>query len=246
MKLQLIALLIVFNISNKIIIAQKDTNTIGENISLIELSNDFPTDKNIEGHEFVRYYDRLFEPLRSDSIKFLEIGILNGVSHLMWKEYFSKADIYGIDIRDYSIQSKGSGITTFRGDQSNRYDLERFIKLYGGGFDVILDDGGHAMDQQQISLGFLFQYIKPGGIFIIEDIHSSLPKFYPDSSFKVNSIGDNTTLFMIEWFIRTGLINSKYMSKAEILYLQENIENVELNFRKNKNHSIMCIITKKG
>ena len=124
--------------------------------------------------------------------------------------------------------------------------IYEFIKLYQGNFDVILDDGGHAMDHQQVSLGFLFQYIKPGGIFIIEDIHSSLPQYYPDSSFKVNNTGNNTTLFMIECFIRTGRINSQYLSRAEILYLEQNIENIELNFRKNKKHSIMCIITKKN
>ena len=163
----------------------------------------------------------------------------------MWDEYFTDAQIFGIDIKDYSEKSKGTGIMTFVADQANRADLSRFIDTSGGNFDVILDDGGHAMDHQQISLGYLFEHVNPGGMFIIEDIHTSLPEFYPDPAFKVNEHESNTTLLMIEYFIRTGIIQSAYMTPAEMIYLEKNIERIELHYRTNKKHSIMCIIYKK-
>ncbi len=213
--------------------------------TLPEFCDSFPTDKCMGKHGFVEIYEPLFAPMRQDSIRFFEIGILNGVSHLMWRTYFRNAAIFGIDIRNYSHYSEGSGIMTFVADQSNREDLQAFIDTSGGQFDVILDDGGHAMDQQQISLGYLFPEVKPGGLFIIEDVHTSLPTLYPDTSFHVDSDLSNTTLLMLEHFVRTGEIKSEHLTPAECTYLQRNIERVELHYRRNRNHSIVCVIHKK-
>ncbi len=221
-------------------------DTIPQRPTLVEMCDRYPTDKCLDGHKFIEIYQDLFEDERDSMSRFFEIGILNGVSHLMWREYFPNAEIFGIDLMDYSEQSKGSGIQTFVADQSNRMDLERCIDTFGVNFDVILDDGGHAMDHQQVSLGYLFQYVKPGGLFIIEDIHTSLPKYYPDPAFKVNESETNTTLFMLEWFMRTGQIKSQYMNEAEILYLQQNIESVQIHYRDTRHHSMMCIIEKKS
>lgn len=220
-----------------------DTNYIWPSLS--EMCEKYPTDKCPSGHNFIEKYDDLFAPMRDTMDKFFEIGILNGVSHLMWDEYFPNAKIYGIDIRDYSQKSKGSGIETFVADQSNRDDLQAFINTHGSGFDVILDDGGHAMDHQQVSFGFLFKHLNPGGYYIIEDVHTSLPRYYPDPAFKVNKDGSNTTLFMLEHFIRNFEIVSQYMTVEEMTYIQENIETMDISYRITRHHSIMCVIKKK-
>lgn len=225
--------------------SRKELDLEFDNKTLPEFCDSFPTDKCPAQHNFVEFYESLFAPMRKDKIRFFEIGILNGYSHLMWRTYFRNAYIFGIDIKDYSRQSVGSGVFTYVADQSNREDLAGFIKEYGGDFDVILDDGGHAMDHQQVSLGYLFQYVKPGGYFIIEDVHTSLPKYYPTEDFKVNETGSNTTLFMLEWFIRNREIQSEYMTEAERFYLQENIDYVQVIFRDNAKHSILCVIRKK-
>lgn len=220
-----------------------DTNRVWTSLS--EMCEKYPTDKCLSGHNFIEIYDKLFSPMRDSMERFFEIGILNGVSHLMWNEYFPNAQIFGIDIRDYSEKSKGSGIITHVADQSNRKDLQVFIDKYGTDFDVILDDGGHAMDHQQISFGFLFEHLKPGGYYIIEDVHTSLPKYYPDPDFKVNQDGSNTTLFMMEHFIRNNEIISPYMTQAEMKYIEQNIETVDISYRVTRHHSILCIIQKK-
>jgi len=54
------------------------------------------------------------------------------------------------------------------GDQSNPQDLE---KLYEKAYDIIIDDGLHASMHQQISLVHLWKTVKPGGCYIIEDLH---------------------------------------------------------------------------
>lgn len=218
----------------------------GEPPTLTELCHRYNSDKCSNQHNFIEYYERLFDPRRDSIKRFFEIGILNGASHMIWRDYFNNdAKIFGIDLNDYSSQKNIGNIFTFVADQANRDDLQRFIDTYGGDFDVILDDGGHAMDHQQVSLGFLFEHLKPGGFFIIEDIHTSLPDFYPADFFNVNAQQTNTTLFLIEQFIRTSQIISEFMTPEERLYLQLNIENIELNYRTNSSHSIMCIIHKK-
>ncbi|MDB3907830.1 hypothetical protein N9355_10200, partial [Crocinitomicaceae bacterium] len=72
-----------------------------------------------------------------------------------------------------------------------------------------------------------------------------LPEIYQDSSFHVNELETNTTLLMIETFIRTGEISSEYMLDVEAEYLEKNIERVELHYRTNERHSMVCIIHKK-
>lgn len=213
--------------------------------SLPELCDTFRTDKCADRHNFLEIYEPLFEPMRDDSVRFFEIGILTGLSHLMWVNYFQNSEVFGIDIRDYSKASAGSGIMTFVADQANRDDLNAFLDASGGEFDVILDDGGHAMDHQQVSLGYLFKDVKPGGMFIIEDVHSSLPDFYPDPAFHVNETQTNTTLLMLESFVRTGRIFSDYMTPSEAEFLENNIERIELHYRTNERHSIVCVIHKK-
>ena len=219
------------------------TDTIRPTLS--QLCNKYKSDKCDEGHKFIEIYEDLFSPYRDAMGSFFEIGILNGASHLMWREYFPNANIYGIDIIDYSKQSIGTGIKTFVADQSNREDLQNSLNYFGESFDVILDDGGHAMDHQQVSLGYLFKHLNKGGYYIIEDVHTSLPKYYPDTYFKVNENETNTTLFMIEWFMRTGEIKSEYMTEEEIKFLEENIESIELTYRATRHHSMVCIIRKK-
>lgn len=213
-------------------------------ITLSELCTEFNTDKCANQHNFIALYEALFAPIRNSATRVFEIGILRGASHRMWQKYFEGAEIFGIDIEDNSSLEK-EGIHTFVADQANREDLQGFIDAYPGAFDVILDDGGHAMDHQQVSLGFLFPYVKPGGYFIIEDVHTSLPDFYPAQFFNVDVEESNTTLKMIETYIRTSLIKSQYITEKEANYLQRNIELVSLHYRTNEKHSIVCVIQKK-
>ncbi len=76
------------------------SDSIPERPTLTEMCDRYPTDKCLDGHKFIEIYDDLFEEDRDSMERFFEIGILNGVSHLMWREYFPNAEIFGIDIRD--------------------------------------------------------------------------------------------------------------------------------------------------
>ena len=201
------------------------------------------TDKSSIAHGYTEIYEQFFLPLKYKRIRICEIGIERGGSLTVWRDYFPKAMIFGIDIFDYSKYAE-KRIKTFVADQSKRSQLQSFIRASGGQFDVIIDDGGHTMNQQQISLGYLFKHVKPGGYYIVEDVHTSLPRYY--HGFGVDKTGSNSTLTMINEFIADAEIRSKYMTAKEADYLKRNIKSCTLFFRNKEQHPITCIFKKKG
>jgi hypothetical protein len=113
-----------------------------------------------------------------------------------------------------------------------------------GPLDLIIDDGGHTMRQQQTSFGFLFRHLKVGGIYIIEDLHTSRWGLNSDYINKGDLI---TTLDLLCNFKNTNNIISNHMLDDEIQYLEENIESIEI-WSKNVEHniSVTSIIKKRG
>jgi cephalosporin hydroxylase len=202
------------------------------------------TDKGASGHNYTEIYERFLFQWKNAPIRLFEIGIDKGGSLAMWNDYFPKARIFAIDIEDRASM-QNARTKTFIADQSRRDQLQKFIDKFGGNFDVLLDDGGHSMDQQQISLGYLFKFVKPGGYYILEDIHTSLTSIR--IGYGVEPDGANSTLAMIERFVRSvpPRFESKYMLPEEMQYLNENVEFANLNFRNNAEHSIVCIFKKK-
>lgn len=145
--------------------------------TLTEIMNTHRSDKGTvmgEAHSYTPVYERWFEPMRNEPLRVLEIGVCDprmpGASLQGWYEYFPKATIFGYDIVD-AHRFDNDRITTFVGDQSNRADLARLVEFSGGEFDIIIDDGSHKAVHQQVSLAFLFPHLRPGGQYIIEDLH---------------------------------------------------------------------------
>ena len=68
--------------------------------NLDELAIAFNTDKSTRTHGFTNHYQVYFELLRDLPLKLLEIGVQSGASLRMWKQYFPKAEIYGLDYFD--------------------------------------------------------------------------------------------------------------------------------------------------
>jgi hypothetical protein len=202
------------------------------------------TDKGPSQHNYTELYERLLFQWKDDPIKIFEIGIAEGGSLAMWQSYFPKARIFAADILDKS-QFNNARVTTLVADQASRNQLQAAIEKSGGDIDVLIDDGGHTMEQQQVSLGFLFRHVRPGGYYVIEDVHTSLPALW--KGYGVAPDGANTTLRMLENFIRSSspAIRSRYMLDAEMTYLTEHIESVVLSHRP-KSRSLMCVLKKKA
>ena len=159
----------------------------------------------------------------------------------MWEEYFPRAKIFGLDIEDTSRYDTDR-ITTFVADQADRQQLARFLKAHGSNFDIVIDDGGHSMEQQQTSFGFLFPHVQQGGIYIIEDIQTSLPHLH--KGYGVEPDEGNSTFSMIVDFVRNGSFKSKYLSDEESSYLSTNVDYCSYMYRVNEVHSDFFLCTK--
>lgn len=203
------------------------------------------TDKGSLDHNFLEIYEKFFFQWIDVPIRILEIGVYDGGSLGLWYDYFTKANIFGIDIYP-KTDFENNRIKTFVADQANREQLQKFIDLNGGNFDIIIDDGGHGMEQQQVSLGFLFPFINQGGYYIIEDLHTSLPNMYPE--FKATR--ESSTLSMIENFSRkiniAPTIRSPYLNLSELEFLQNHIDSITTNTRiRGTGRSITSLMKKK-
>jgi cephalosporin hydroxylase len=202
------------------------------------------TDKGPHRHNYVEIYERFMFQWKHDPIKIFEIGIEDGGSLVMWQEYFPKASIFGLDIEDKSALANVR-VKTIVGDQSKRDQLQNAMKISGGDIDILVDDGGHTMEQQQVSLGYLFKFVRPGGYYVLEDIHTSIPAIRP--GYGVESDGSNSTLRMIQNYMQSAppAFKSKYMLPEEMKYLDEHVEFANLHYRASS-RSIFCIFKKKS
>lgn len=124
-------------------------------------------------NHYFKVYDRYFSKFRNKEVVILEIGVSQGGSLQMWKEYFgSKAKIYGIDIDPRCKQFEEENIEIFIGSQSDRKFLQE-VKTKIPDIDILIDDGGHTMNQQIVSFEELYSKVKLGGIYLCEDVHTS-------------------------------------------------------------------------
>jgi hypothetical protein len=129
-------------------------------------------------HWYTQHYAKHFAHLKNKKINILEIGVggddnplLGGNSVRMWKSYFSKANIFAIDLYDKSIHEEPR-IKIFRGDQSDEAFLKNVASQIGE-IDIILDDGSHVNEHVIITFKTLFPLLKKGGIYVIEDTQTS-------------------------------------------------------------------------
>jgi hypothetical protein len=187
-------------------------------------------------HEFTEFYDDIFNQYTSPRI--LEIGIASGDSIRMYYEYFHNPHIVAMDIDPKGPIGNCKIIT---GDQSNINDLQRCVEGEEP-FDIILDDGGHMMDQQQITFGALFKHVKSGGYYILEDIHSSflywcLPPIVPKNY-------DRTTYDMLRMIERKELGFSNFIDLETQQYILDNIESMEFwsKIPNDFNDSATCVM----
>ena len=203
------------------------------NNKLVDLFNAAGSDKGTEvffgggvPHCYALDYHRIFQPLRDDTFNMLEIGLENASkedgnpvdapSLRAWREYFPNATLFGYDINDFSFFEQ-ERTATFQGDQSSPDDIQRFLQTHGRPqFGVILDDGSHASSHQQISFAKLFDSVRPGGMYVIEDLQWQP---YPEAA---------TTLEVLTKYLDTGKIISPFISAADAQTLEQSISELRI------------------
>ena len=133
----------------------------------------------------------------------------------MWRNYFgNRAKVIGVELNPEAKKLEKNGFKIFIGDQSNPNFWKKFYKKVGK-IDILIDDGGHTNLQQITTLMESINNIKPGGMIVIEDTHTS---FMKNKGFKNPSKFSfiNFTSSIIEILHRRNpMINKKlnYLSK---------------------------------
>jgi hypothetical protein len=130
----------------------------------------FNTDKAEHPH-YLRRYEEHFQPLVNDEVKLLELGVYRGGSLLLWRDYFARGIIVGLDLNSVEVSDESGRIRVYQGQQQDTALLDRIAKENAPtGFDIIIDDCSHIGELTRISFWHLFDnHLKPGGIYVIED-----------------------------------------------------------------------------
>lgn len=144
---------------------------------LNRLAHLFQTDK-WGSHWYTPHYDHYFRPLKTRRLNILEVGVggaqdsgVGGESLRMWKAYFRKSQIVGIDLYDKSHYSEHR-MDVRQCDQTDTEGLIRLSQEYGG-FDIIIDDGSHISEHVIKTFETLFPLMRPDGIYAVEDLQTA-------------------------------------------------------------------------
>ena len=136
---------------------------------------------SLKSDNYFEIYEKHLSKFIGKEITFVEIGVLNGGSLQMWKQYFGKkAKIIGIDINPECKKFEDDQIEIFIGDQSNEFFWKKFFNQVGK-VDVVLDDGAHTNISQIKTTLNCINNINNDGLLIVEDTHTSYVKKYNTS-----------------------------------------------------------------
>jgi hypothetical protein len=149
--------------------------------TLDEIAIEFGTDKaskhpTIKGHNYAVHYDKHFTPIREDVLKVLEVGVGGGESIQTWLEYFPNAKVFGVDIVNSTNPWNTVDAPTHErykfvtGDQSSDVFWKCFVADYGSHWDIIIDDGGHLNYQIITTFNSMWNHIRAGGLYCVEDL----------------------------------------------------------------------------
>jgi hypothetical protein len=150
-------------------------------MSLDTIVNNSLTDKNT-GHSYLPLYQTLLEKKKETAKNVLEVGIgdfgaKNGGSIKLWRDFFTNATIYGLDILpidrviDELLNDERvvlyTSIDAYNEDFFKLNFLNENIKC-----DFMLDDGPHSLESMITFIKLYSQIMTADGILIIEDVQS--------------------------------------------------------------------------
>ena len=185
---------------------------------LCEIGKKYDTDKSSQRnnvtdrrhcHPYTLFYDGLFKNKKDETLKIAELGILDGASLLMWKEYFANAEIYGFEynnnlINNFKQNFNNDRITLSNIDVTKKDSIVKEFSELNILYDIIIEDTTHQFEDQIRVIENTYQYLKPGGILIVEDIFKS----YNENDY-INRLTPILKEFQDYYFIELDHINRK-------------------------------------
>jgi SAM-dependent methyltransferase len=133
----------------------------------------YGSDKSHDDHKYVDVYETLFNHMVDEPVQLLEVGVSLAQSLQMWHDYFPKGQLVGMDVwffpkcLDRSRQMER--LKLYQCDLYNTTETDQ-IPFKEESFDIIIEDALHDRISQEIGLEALWKFLKPGGIYVVEDV----------------------------------------------------------------------------
>lgn len=160
----------------------QDLNYKGEFTEKLFTFNKYPFSK---WNYYFPIYEKYFLEFKDKPINLLEIGVDKGGSLELWKKYFGEnVTLFGLDINPSAKNIDENLAKIYIGNQRDKLLLNRIVK--NSPPDIIIDDGSHIIKDIKVTLETLFKHLKPGGIYIIEDLHTNYYKYWSGVIIKHN------------------------------------------------------------
>lgn len=186
--------------------------------------NPGPNDSN-HSHPYSLLYNALFSQVREQPLNFCEIGIAEGRSLLVWQEYFPNANIYGFEKMPVWLDNWKKNHSNIPRVSVNsmdvRFDSEIITPLKNTGvlFDCIIDDSSHFFYDMIRIIKNSLQFIKPGGMIIIEDIRKSFDEAWFYNELK-DILGEFQKVFFVD--LDHNRRNSGCVNNDKVLIMVKN------------------------
>ena len=177
----------------------------------------------IQGHSYHSFYEKFFFDKKNDKINLLEIGSFKGNAAAAFFFYFPNSSIISGDIFPDLFRYRSERIKSFYLDNSKISQLEEKILNYDHKFDIIIEDAGHYLKDQIISLFVLFKSLKSNGVFVVEELE------FPNVREDMNPNKEKPSLKdILELINYKKNFSSEYVTKNQKEYFLENFKSIEI------------------
>ncbi len=180
--------------------------------------------EKIRGHEYSIFYERYFKDIKYNQMNILELGSFKGNAAAAFSFFFKNSKIYTGDLYPDIFNFLSSRISNFKVDTSSEYSIENAIIKKNLEYDIIIEDAGHFLKDQIISLFLLFKKLKPKGFFIVEELD------FPDTRKDMNIYNEKSTLKVIlNAIINKQDFYSRYISNIDKEYFLNNFDFIRIH-----------------
>jgi len=188
---------------------------------------DFKAYGAIKPQYYAPIYEKQFDSLRSKEIALLELGVHRGDSLRMWRDYFEKGPIVGLDLGKSELHDPSGRIRLYQGKQQDLRLLDRIARENApSGFDIIIDDCSHLAQLSHQSFSHLFtHHLKLCGVYVIEDWSLGYWHGWPDghrprrSSRRVGSVIRTQIWQILERCLETRVMSRLVASRRKLKFL---------------------------
>ena len=177
----------------------------------------------IQGHQYAIFYDKYFKDIKNNQLNILELGSFKGGAAAAFSFFFKNSKIYSGDLYPDIFNFYSKKIINFKIDTSSEDSINKFVEKINLKYDIVIEDAGHFLKDQIISLFLLFKTLKPKGTFVIEELD------FPDTKKDMNLLNEKPTLREILYCIKENKnFHSNYINSIDKKYFLENFQSINI------------------